>query len=167
MSEQTITTAEPTGWVWHCHHEILCEPLTEPIEARIAYIRREKPKEEVALRLRLLKPLRGPLPVALVQARAAYDQARAAYHQAWAASETAWAASETAWAASAQARAAYHQAWAASAQARAASETARAAAAQARAASETELRALHAEECPDCPWTRHPGSIFPDTEEAP
>ena len=39
---------------WHVHHDILCEPLTEPIEERIDYIRMNKPKEGIETRLRLL-----------------------------------------------------------------------------------------------------------------
>ena len=41
----------------HIHHEVAAEKLTEPIEARIAYILRVKPKQEQALRLRLMRPL--------------------------------------------------------------------------------------------------------------
>jgi len=35
---------------------------TEPISRRIAYIKRYKPKGEIATRLRLLKPVKGKLP---------------------------------------------------------------------------------------------------------
>ena len=41
----------------HIHHETVAEPLTEPIEARIAYILTQKPKAEQALRLRLMRPV--------------------------------------------------------------------------------------------------------------
>jgi hypothetical protein len=44
----------------HIHHEIAVEALTEPIENRIAYILREKPKKEQALRLRLMRPVEAP-----------------------------------------------------------------------------------------------------------
>src|SRR3990167_974384 len=44
----------------HIHHEIVAEALTEPIEHRIAYILSNKPKEEQALRLRLMRPIRAP-----------------------------------------------------------------------------------------------------------
>jgi hypothetical protein len=43
-------------WAWLVHHEILAEPLTEPIESRISYILENK-TDNVALRLRLLRPL--------------------------------------------------------------------------------------------------------------
>ncbi len=69
-------------WCWHIHHNVLVEPLTGPLEERIAFIRQHKPKGEIALRLRLLHPVQGALPAPLVQALAAYDQARAAYDQA-------------------------------------------------------------------------------------
>ena len=41
----------------HIHHEIIAEDLSEPIEHRISYILREKPKPEQALRLRLMRPI--------------------------------------------------------------------------------------------------------------
>lgn len=43
---------------WHIHHEILVENLTEPLKNRIAYIKKEKPKGEVKLRLKLLKKVK-------------------------------------------------------------------------------------------------------------
>jgi len=52
------TTIAPTTvglYAWHVHHERLVEVLTEPIQARIEYIRRQKPESEVATRLRLLR----------------------------------------------------------------------------------------------------------------
>jgi len=47
---------------WHVHHNKLWEPLTEPIRNRINYIKNNKPKEEIELRLRLLKPVLGEFP---------------------------------------------------------------------------------------------------------
>lgn len=41
-------------WAWHVHHNMLFERLTAPIEDRVAYIRKFKPKEEIEIRLRLL-----------------------------------------------------------------------------------------------------------------
>ncbi len=55
----------------HIHHELVAEKLTEPIEARIAYILSDKPKEEKALRLRLMRPVRAA-------AWAEYDKVTAA-----------------------------------------------------------------------------------------
>ena len=104
-------------YAWHVHHDVLIEPLTEPIEVRQEYIRRYKPEHEIETRLRLLKPAVGPLPAAYAKkAWAAYDK-------------KAWAAYEKAWAAYAP-----------------------------------EIEALHAIECPDCPWDG--SSIFPTEQEA-
>ncbi len=47
---------------WHVHHEELYEQLTEPIRNRINYIKKDKPKNEIELRLKLLKPVLGELP---------------------------------------------------------------------------------------------------------
>ena len=71
------------GWAWHVHDDFLLEPLTESIEVRRDYIRMAKAKPEQPLRLRLLKPVTGRLPVQLVEARATYDEARAAYKLVW------------------------------------------------------------------------------------
>ena len=43
--------------VWCCHHEELCEKLTESAEARISYIVSDKPKEQQARRLREFRPI--------------------------------------------------------------------------------------------------------------
>ena len=71
-----------TKFAWHVHHDILVEPLTEPIETRRAYIRANKPEQEIATRLRLLKAVKGRLPAKLVEAMKAYDEARKAYDEA-------------------------------------------------------------------------------------
>lgn len=54
--------SDQTDYWWHIHHEKLVEYLTEPIRSRINYIKKEKPKEEVETRLRLLKPVLGKIP---------------------------------------------------------------------------------------------------------
>ena len=54
--------SDQTDYWWHIHHDILYEYLTEPIRARINYIKKEKPKKEVELRLKLLKPVLGKIP---------------------------------------------------------------------------------------------------------
>ena len=76
-------------WAWHLHHQTLCEPLSEPIANRIAYIASDKWGSEQALRYRRMRPVIGPLPKGLVKAYAAYgkalaasDKARAAYDKA-------------------------------------------------------------------------------------
>jgi hypothetical protein len=70
-------------WAWLVHHEILAEPLTESIENRIKWILENK-TDNVALRLRLLRPLvedEAMLSDAeLDKARAELYKAHAAYH---------------------------------------------------------------------------------------
>ena len=79
---------------WHVHHDVLVEIPTAPIEERIKSIQEDKPKDEVKLRLRLLKPVHGKLPETFAQAREAYFKAgetfiktRIAYDEAWEASK--------------------------------------------------------------------------------
>lgn len=62
-------------FAWHVHHHELVEVLREPIEKRIEYIRKWMPKEEIAVRLALLKVVKGPLPAGLAEAWAAYEKA--------------------------------------------------------------------------------------------
>ena len=116
-------------WAWHLHHQTLCEPLSEPIANRIAYIASDKWGSEQALRYRRMRPVIGPLPKGLVKAYAAYGKALAAYDKALAAYDKAYAAYGKALAASDKARAAYD-----------------------KAANGPALLALHATEC-GCNWT--------------
>ena len=51
-----------TDYYWHIHHEVLYEWLDEPVRARINFIKENKPKDEVELRLKLLKPVLGKIP---------------------------------------------------------------------------------------------------------
>ena len=44
---------------WHVHHEILFENLIEPLQNRIDYIKKEKPEDEIKLRLKLLRPVKA------------------------------------------------------------------------------------------------------------
>ena len=164
-------------WAWHVHHAVLVEPLVEPISVRRKFIRENKPEVEVALRLRLLKVVKGKLPEALTKvyavqakARAAQEKAYAVQAKARAVQAKAYAAWETADAAWGTADAAWETAYAAWAKANAAWETAYAAWAKANAARETayreylpEIEALHKIECPDCPWDGK--TIFPKKEE--
>ena len=71
-----------TQFAWHVHHDKLIEPLIGSIEERIAYIEDHKPEKERDLRLRLLKPVIGPLPIIYVEAGKACDKAREAYDEA-------------------------------------------------------------------------------------
>jgi len=69
---------------WHIHHDKLLE-FSGNIDKRIEYIKYGKPTEEIELRLRLLKPVKGKLPDAVIKARAACEKAWAAWEKAWAA----------------------------------------------------------------------------------
>ena len=64
--------------ILHCHHEILCETLTESVENRIDYILRSK-QDNVALRLRLMGP---PIEDAAVLADAELSKADAEWSKA-------------------------------------------------------------------------------------
>ena len=81
-----------TVW-WHVHHGVLCEPLTESVENRIAYIKASKPKDEIEIRLKLLKPASKEAS----KARAVHEKAvsKAWAYEAWAvydkATSEAWA----------------------------------------------------------------------------
>ena len=111
-----------TDWGWHVHHNILCEPLTESMQMRRAYIRARKPANEIETRLRLLKGVRGEIPAKLINAYDALSAARSAERS---------AALSAAWSAAESARSAYQKAY----------EDAM-----------PEINRLHLEECPDCPW---------------
>src|SRR3990167_9523251 len=106
------------AWYWHIHHDIFAEPLTEPIEKPIAFIKANKPKEEVETRLRLLKPIKALLPVDVVKTWEAYDKAREAHVKAREAHvkareahDKAREAGDKAWEAHVKAREAYVKAW--------------------------------------------------------
>ena len=122
------------GWYFFLHHG---EPVeyTWDIDERWAFVLCHKFPYEVPIRMAAMRPVRGQLPEAVLQAwaafkqaRAVYDQARAAYDQAYAAHKQAGAVYNKAWAAYKQAEAAYHQAL---------------------SDHMPEIMALHALECPD------------------
>jgi len=145
------------------HHQILCEPLTKPFEVRQEYIRREKPADEVELRLRLFKPVVGPLPERLAKAGDNYDKARANYDKACkvgADYDKARADYVTARADYVTVRADYVTVRANYDKARANYDKARADYVTARADCDAEIEALHARECPNCPWDGK--TIFPE-----
>jgi len=119
-------------FAWHVHHDVLVEPLTGPIEERISYIKRAKARHEIPIRLRLLKPVIGQLPSALLRSGAAYKKAVQAISSALA---TALAASSrtkrAAWGAECEAWAEYRTTL---------------------VNNHEEIEALHRQECPNCPW---------------
>ena len=65
------------GFYWHIHHDVLVE-WSDYISERRRYIRSDKPPEQVGLRLRLLRKVRGKLPDRVVTARKRLEKARKA-----------------------------------------------------------------------------------------
>lgn len=174
-------------FAWHVHHGELVEMLREPIEKRIAYIRKWKPKEEIAVRLGLLKVVKGPLPNGLAEAWAAYEKAERwsvalkiaggkpvlyidankvlAYADFLDGSWPRMSIRDYAPPSMAELRAAQTQAhrWEETeVEASRAWNAARDALDRAKEAHWGEVLALHARECPNCPWNGT--SIFPDCE---
>ena len=82
----------PPVWAWHVHHDILGEPLSAPIIARVQAIIDTKPSHEVVARLRALRPVLGVLPSAYVEAWKAYAEAGKAYAEAGRVYVEAWKA---------------------------------------------------------------------------
>ncbi len=64
---------------WLLHHEVLLEMTSEPIENRLNYIKKVKPKHERATRLRNLKKVANPsgLPSPVYNSYRNYIEARA------------------------------------------------------------------------------------------
>ena len=74
------------GMFWHVHHNKLVEYCYD-YKKRVAYIKNNKPPNEVSLRLKLFKPVKGKLPAKFTEACKAcdevnkvYGEARKAYH---------------------------------------------------------------------------------------
>lgn len=102
-------------FAWHIHDDVLVEPAVELIENRRAFIRKHKLPEEVELRLRLLQPVRGKLPDAVIRAGATWGGFNIGLDES-----------------------AYYRSL---------------------KDHRAELEALHAQECPGCPWDGE--TIFP------
>jgi hypothetical protein len=138
-----------TKYYWHIHHGILFEEATEPIKNRIAYIKSDKPECEVALRLRLLKPVKDQK--RLIAILTAYKKAVATALEAYRkATALAWEAYKKAVAPALEAYEKVEDS---------ASEAYRKATALASAKRDRAINALHSKECPDCPWDGE--MIFP------
>ncbi|KKL98870.1 hypothetical protein LCGC14_1820140 [marine sediment metagenome] len=126
-----------TEFAWHIHHNVLVEPLTESIAKRRAYIREVKIKSERTLRLRLLKPVRGVLPSAVTEAYTARAEAWATYQKVRDSSDFGLSGIDLGLACD-LAKDAYDEAY---------------------ANNRAKIEALHAQECPSCPWDGE--TIFP------
>ena len=62
MSKNSIThldlfSMKQKTYVLHLHHEVLFEELTELLENRTKYIKENKPKDEIEIRLRVMRVL--------------------------------------------------------------------------------------------------------------
>ena len=132
---------------WHIHHQELLEPAVEPIKNRIEYIKAEKPKDEQELRLKLLRPVRGKLPEAMliaakpfVKVARAYSRAAKAYYNPRAAIDGPEAIRER--------------------EARVIQVAAQRVFKSLVEKNMPEIIALHDKECPKCPWNGK--TIFPE-----
>ena len=133
-----IKTEYPeTGWYWHIHHDALfgwCSGYAE----RASHIQATKPSSEIPTRLRLFAPMQNP-PSALVKARAEWDKARTELGKARMELDKAraeWGKARTEWV-----------------KARTEFDKARTELDKARTEfDKDEIKALHALECPGCPW---------------
>jgi hypothetical protein len=130
------------GFFWHVHHDELLEYCYD-YQGRVDFIKKEKPKRERKLRLKLFRPAKGKLPSKLVEAQKTIERtaevslkAREAYRKAQGKDEN-------------KARKAYDKAWEACDKAWEAYNKARKAKA---------VIALHKKECSNCPWGG--GTIF-------
>lgn len=72
-------------WMWCIHHGVRCEPLTERLSTRLAYVRKNKPAHEVSIRERWMQPVRdvASLPVWLTEVGRVYNEAWRVYNEAW------------------------------------------------------------------------------------
>src|SRR3990167_8662746 len=104
-------------WAWCLHHELRLELLTEPYEARIAYILKHKPKHEQVKRLNNFRPVVGELPAKIIKLGEANEKAGQAYYKALEARDKAWDAYYKALEAREKALEAYDKAWDASSKA--------------------------------------------------
>ena len=83
MPQEKEIKEKKLKFYWHIHHDVLCELLTESLKNRIKYIKKSKPKDEVKLRLKLLKPIKGKLPKEFVEAWQKCEEAWQKYDEAW------------------------------------------------------------------------------------
>ena len=134
---------------WHCHHDKLIEWCYDYKE-RVKYIRENKPENEIELRLKLFKPVKGKLPKEVKEAGQKcyemcqkYDEACQKYKEAWQKYYEAWQEAcqkyKEAWQK-------YYEAWQKYD--------------EACQKYSKEIEELHKQECPDCSWDGK--TIFPD-----
>jgi len=143
---------------WHIHHNQLLE-FSDNIRERIEYIKRHKPAYETDLRLALLKPVRGKLPRAVVEAEKACQKARIAKAEAY----VAWITYCKAQKFCKKARVIYKVRREAFKKAVMTYKKMWSARCKVIEIYRAEIEALHKKECPNCPWNGK--TIFPREEE--
>jgi len=151
------------NFCWHIYDDVLVEPLAESLKNRITFIKKNKPKHERKTRLRLMQPVKGKLPdavvetgVAYVKAWEAHNKAREAYDEAWEAYVKAQEAYDEAGEAWDRAQEAWDKVWRAYDKEREAQKVYL----KALSDHKDEIEALHVKECPNCPWDGQ--TIFPE-----
>ena len=163
---KTVNDNNKQGFFWHVHHEKLME-WCHSYDERAEYIRTEKSSDEQETRLRLFQPVKGNLPEEVIKAGRARDKASRAYDEAYRANDEAYRARDEArrtydkaWLTYYKARRAYNEADRAYDEAWQVRNEARQAYDEAVSRNMSAIEALHAEECPNCPWNGH--TIFPN-----
>ena len=125
---------DQVGFFWHVHHELILE-WCHGYNERVEYIRTRKPKKEIDVRLRLFKAVKGELSKEVIEAWKAQIEARKAYDEAWKD---------------------YDEAWKAYIEMRNIFQ-------EILLKNKKEIEALHALECPNCPWDGK--TIFPEEKK--
>ena len=127
------------GFYWHVYHDGLLDWCWD-YEERVAYIKANKPKYEQELRLHLLQPVKGQLPEPLIEAGNAFEKVRNARQKDAEALQERRDGDD------------HSKAWDVYLKAWDASVKAEAALGKALNKYQPEIEALHAQECPDCPF---------------
>lgn len=115
--------ATKKGLYWHVHHDVLMEYCYD-YDERVRFIRLNKLKKEIKLRLKLMKPVKGKIPIEL-------RNAARAVHTAWQKYEDAADFSHVFWRKWTDARYKY---------------------CSALKKRKAVVNALHKKECPKCSW---------------
>jgi hypothetical protein len=127
-----------SGFFWHVHHDVLLE-WSDNIAERIEYIKDMKPEDEVELRLKLLRRVKGELPEEIIKARNAFEKALDAFDKTWNACDDVWDTYDKAWKV-------FYKTWKNYD--------------KAIVDHLPEIELLHKQECKNCPWDGH--TIFPE-----
>lgn len=147
-----------SGWYWHAHHEVLCEYVWD-VDERWNYIVANKPEEEIGTRLRWFRPVAGEIPARLARARVECDRAWSEYNKARAEYDKEGSERYRAWSEYDKARSACDKAWDECSMALTECSMALTEYDKALAEALPEMEALHAIECPGCPWDGR--TLFP------